>query len=444
MAIVDPSRLLASLCAEPRESEWLEFKLNRFVPEDVGRYVSGLANSAMLAGQERAYLIFGVEDDTHEVVGTQVRLKEEKVGEQLFEQWLSRLLEPRINLEFVAFEHEGRLVEMIAIDPGYIRPVRFKSEPFVRVNSVQQPLRDFPERERALWAITSRYSFEQGIAATHLDKRDILERFDCDELFSTLGLRRLSPASVFDQLMMEGLIVDDRQGGYDVTNFLAIVAAKKLTEFPLLSRKAPRVITYSEPNKMSGVDDVTGERGYGVTFQRLLRYILDRVPHKEVIVHGVRTKRFTIPEIAIREFVANALIHQDLTSVGDGPRIEIFPDKIRITNPGRPLISPDRFIDAPSRSRNEKLAGLMRRLGFCEERGSGVDRAVEAIETAALPPPQLPGSRRLYRRYDLRRETVRRNVERGANSGLLSARPTSVRSRVHDEQRKPSSSPRAF
>jgi ATP-dependent DNA helicase RecG len=81
------------------------------------------------------------------------------------------------------------------------------------------------------------------------------------------------------------------------------------------------------------------------------------------------------------------LIHQDMTSVGDGPRIEIFEDRVRITNPGRPLVAPDRFIDAPAKSRNEDLAGMMRRLGICEERGSGIDRALAAIESAALPPP---------------------------------------------------------
>lgn len=387
MNIVNPHRLLESLCAEPREAEWLEFKVNKFDPEQVGRYVSGLANAAMLAEKDRAYLIFGVRDDTHEIVGTDLNLKQERVGEQIFEQWLARMLDPRITLEFISIDFDAKRVEMIVIDPGYISPVRFKTESYIRIDSVQQPLRDYRDRERAIWAITSRFSFEQGIAATHLSVDELFSRFDCASLFARLNSQKASKHSVLDQLIMEELILDNRQGGFDATNLLAIVAAKDLSEFPILKSKAPRVIQYSGIDKLNAISDTTGSFGYGITFTRLLRYIMDRLSAREEILQGVRRKVFSIPEVAVREFLANALIHQDLTSTGDGPRVEIFTDKIRITNPGKPLISPDRFIDAPSKSRNEKLANLMRRLGLCEARGSGVDRALDAIEDAVLPPP---------------------------------------------------------
>jgi len=110
------------------------------------------------------------------------------------------------------------------------------------------------------------------------------------------------------------------------------------------------------------------------------------MPHEEIMVTGVRQNKYPIPEIAIREFVANALTHQDFTIPGH-PTIEVFKDRIQITNPGIPLVDPSRFIDAPSKSRNEKLSAAMHRLGLCEERGSGVDRALDAIEREALPAP---------------------------------------------------------
>ncbi|WP_264050410.1 ATP-binding protein [Methylobacterium flocculans] len=387
MEIVDPQQLLTRLRAEPRETEWLEFKSNRLDHDEVGQYMSGLANAAMLSGSDAAYLVYGIDNDTHDIIGTTVRLKEETVGGQLFEHWLSRLLVPSVNFCFVSFEVDNKHIEIIAIDPCYVSPVRFKGHAFVRVDSIQQPLKDFPERERALWAITSRYSFEQGIAAAHLTEEMLFERFDCINLVKMLGVKTVTNTGIIEKLLADGLILDDRQNGYDATNLLAILAANKLSEFPIISTKAPRVIQYSSTSKLDGVDDVTGERGYGVTFSKLLSFIMIRVPHREEILHGIRSKKYTIPEISIREFVANALIHQDLTAVGSGPRVEIFPDKIRITNPGKPLVSPDRFIDAPAKSRNEKLAKFMRQMGLCEERGSGVDRAVEAIERAALPPP---------------------------------------------------------
>jgi ATP-dependent DNA helicase RecG len=63
--------LLDRLCREPHETEWLEFKENHYEPQVLGEYLSALANGAGLAGKPRGYLIFGVQDQTHAVVGTQ-------------------------------------------------------------------------------------------------------------------------------------------------------------------------------------------------------------------------------------------------------------------------------------------------------------------------------------------------------------------------------------
>lgn len=114
---------------------------------------------------------------------------------------------------------------------------------------------------------------------------------------------------------------------------------------------------------------------------------MEHLNPQEEMQHGKRVTVHTIPRIAIREILANAIIHQDFTIAGDGPVVEIFPDRVKIINPGKPLIPVDRFIDAPSTSRNSRFGHLMRRMGICEERGSGVDRALTSIERAILPPP---------------------------------------------------------
>lgn len=95
------------------------------------------------------------------------------------------------------------------------------------------------------------------------------------------------------------------------------------------------------------------------------------------------------PDLAVRELVVNALIHQDFFITGTGPMVEIFEDRMEITNPGVPLVDPERFLDTPPRSRNEQLASLMRRMGICEERGSGVDKVVSEIEQYQLPAPMF-------------------------------------------------------
>jgi len=81
---------------------------------------------------------------------------------------------------------------------------------------------------------------------------------------------------------------------------------------------------------------------------------------------ALRRKVKMFPEIAIRELVANALIHQDFNGSGASVMIEIYSDRLEISNPGKPYISPDRFIDE-YQSRNERLADVMRRLGICEK-----------------------------------------------------------------------------
>ena len=116
----------------------------------------------------------------------------------------------------------------------------------------------------------------------------------------------------------------------------------------------------------------------------MIKYINDLLPTNEIMGQALRDTVNMYPEIAIRELVANAIIHQDFEQSGTGPMVEIFSDRIEISNPGQPLITPNRFIDE-CQSRNEDLAGIMRRFRICEERGSGMDKVVANIEIFQLP-----------------------------------------------------------
>ncbi|MEM9008856.1 MAG: ATP-binding protein [Cyanobacteria bacterium P01_F01_bin.86] len=120
-----------------------------------------------------------------------------------------------------------------------------------------------------------------------------------------------------------------------------------------------------------------------------IEYINNLLPENEEIGQALRQTVRMYPEIAIRELVANALIHQDFTITGTGPMVELFDDRIEITNPGRPLIDTLRMLDEPPRSRNESLAALMRRMNICEERGSGIDKVIFQVELYQLPAPDF-------------------------------------------------------
>jgi ATP-dependent DNA helicase RecG len=118
---------------------------------------------------------------------------------------------------------------------------------------------------------------------------------------------------------------------------------------------------------------------------------MDRLPAEEKYINGVRRMVPVYPETAIREVIANALIHQDFTVAGAGPVIEIYENRVEITNVGNSLIDPDRMLDE-RRSRNEKLAATMRAFGLCEERGGGLDKTLLEIEQLHLPAPDFVSS----------------------------------------------------
>ena len=130
-----------------------------------------------------------------------------------------------------------------------------------------------------------------------------------------------------------------------------------------------------------------GQKGYAVGFQGLMAFLNGLLPKNEHIGAALREARPLFPELAMRELVANALIHQDMTVTGAGPQIELFADRLEVSNPGAPLVQPERMIDLPPRSRNEAVASLMRRMGMCEEQGSGLDKVVQSCEVFQLPAP---------------------------------------------------------
>ncbi len=158
-----------------------------------------------------------------------------------------------------------------------------------------------------------------------------------------------------------------------------------------------RLILYRGSGRMDAEREQEGGKGYASGFHGLVSHVRVWTPFNEVLGPAFRREVPMFPPVAIRELVANALIHQDFTITGAGPMVEIFDRRLVISNPGEPLIDTRRFLDAQPRSRNDRLASLMRRLKICEERGTGIAKVVDAVEAFALPAPVFemsPGSTR--------------------------------------------------
>lgn len=384
------SELLSSLTQQTREAEWVEFKENDSEPRNIGEYISALANSAALHQKDSAYLVRGVEDGSHKVVGTSFKPRDAKIGNEELENWLIRGLTPQVNFHMYEFVCEQKQMVLFQISPCRHQPVRFQDAEFIRVGTYKKRLKDHPEIERALWALLTRVPFEKEVAAAEVHEDEVLSKIDYPAYFE-LSAQPLPPdkSSILRRLEVEKLIRHRQGVRWDITALGAILFAKKLAEFDTVARKAVRVVVYKDRDRTRGVKEQVGARGYAAGFQGLISYVNDQLPTNEAIVAALRTEVKVYPELAVRELVANALIHQDLTVRGDGPMIEIFSDRIEITNPGKPLISTLRFIDEPPQSRNEVLAGFMRRMNVCEERGSGIDKVVFQVEIFQLPAPDF-------------------------------------------------------
>lgn len=188
--------------------------------------------------------------------------------------------------------------------------------------------------------------------------------------------------SVLDKFASEKYIVPSG-ANWHITNLGAMLFAKNLSDFDGLNRKAIRVVTYKGKSKLDTLKDEFFMQGYAISIERAIHWIGSQLPTKELIGVALRENESAYPEKSIREIAENMVIHQDFDIQGF-PTVEIFEDRVEFTNSGTPLIEVDRFIDE-YQSRNELLSDNLRRLGFCEEKGSGMDKAVMSNELFLLP-----------------------------------------------------------
>lgn len=399
MPIENSDEYHASLIQElrklPTETEWVEFKHNNSNPEEIGRYISALANAAALVGKPNAYMVWGVEDRSHAVVGTDFNPRTMKIGNEELENWLIRLLNPKLHFRFFKFAVDGVPVVLLEIERAFRHPVQFSGEEFIRVGSYTKKLKAHPEREGDLWRVFDHTPFEKGLAFRNQPTANVLRLLDFQAYFKLLNLPEpKTQESIFAVLEADGMVEPDGAGKWNILNLGAILLARRLSDFSSLSRKAVRVIVYRGKGRIESVREQMGTKGYANGFEGLIAFVNNLLPANEVIEKALRRNVTMYPEIAIRELVANALIHQDFLITGAGPTVEIFDDRLEITNPGVPLVETVRFLDSPPRSRNEALAAFMRRAGVCEERGSGVDKVVSETELYQLPAPvfETPGN----------------------------------------------------
>ncbi len=287
---------------------------------------------------------------------------------------------------FESFQDKN--IALFQILAAHGQPVSFDFVEYIRIGSLTRKLREFPEKGRKLW-LRPASEFEREPARKGISAADVVALLDTQAFFD-LMVRMPYPttqAGVMERLLDERMIIRSN-GHFHISNLAALLFAKDIRKFDTVGRKAARIVQYDGNNKVSTLREVSGQLGYANGFERMLAYLSGLLPAHEHIVTAKRESVQVYPPIALRELIANALIHQDFRERGTGPIIEVFSDRIEISNPGKPMVNPERFIDG-YQSRNEELAAAMRRMNFCEERGSGIDKVIDAVEVWQLPAPDF-------------------------------------------------------
>jgi ATP-dependent DNA helicase RecG len=384
--------LINELLSQPSEHSLLEFKKNNFDPKLIGKLCSALSNAARIAQKEYAHILWGIDDNHHIIVGTEFDPDAELIGNTVFQLWLAQRLSPSIAISFKKIAHPSGKVVLMEIPAATIAPLTFDDIAYIRIGSATPKLADHPALFQKLVNNMRPYAWERDIAKSFVTEDQVLKLLDYPTYFR-LTRQNLpdNRKGILEKLSADYLIAKDVGGHWNITNLGAILLASDLAYFePAITRKAVRFIAYDGNNRSATVTHrQDGRKGYASGFEGLVSYINNLLPQNEHIGKAFREQHLLYPEIAIRELIANALIHQDMTISGAGPVVELFSDRIEITNPGQSLIKTERMIDYPPRSRNEALASLMRRMYLCEEQGSGLDKAIISIELYQLPPPKF-------------------------------------------------------
>lgn len=360
----------------PSEHQRLEFKeaKTQFDNQRLYEYCVAMANEGGGA------LILGVCDaPPREVVGTQAFNNPVAMAQKAFEK-----LGFRVDIEEV-LHPDGRVVVFHIPSRPLGTAYHLDGKYLMRSGQALVPMSE--DQLRKIFAEGEPDWLEERSRAG-LDAADVVELLDTQTFFELMKLPYPSDqAGVIDRLVGERLI-DRATDGYSIRRLGALLLAKRLVDFPDLVRKAPRVVVYAGKSKLETRLDQTDAKGYAVGFQGLVRFVAEQLPQNEVIEDALRREVKLVPDVVVRELLANALIHQDFSITGMSVMVEVYLDRVEISNPGEPVVPVERFIDG-YQSRNERLADLMRRMGICEEKSSGIDRVVEAAELLQLPAPDF-------------------------------------------------------
>ena len=380
-------RLVDELCQFSTETEWVEFKNDNHPPQAIGEYISALANAACLKYKPKAYLLYGIQDKTYEVVGTSFDPYNTKgKGNQDLLPWITAGLIPNPGFEVFIVEHPGGRVVIFEIDPARGTPVSFYGKSFIRVGSSKTNLKLHLDKERAIWTRGSDWSAEVCKDATieDLDPEAVAK---AREQFAIKHPSQADDVTNWDDITLLNKARVLKQGKVTRTALLLLGRAESAT---LLSPAVAKIswILKDADNRELDYEHfgppflLAGDRLQG----RNRNLVVRTMPSKTLFPVELTQYDFWV----IREALHNCIAHQDYLLQRRIIVVE-FPDRVLLTNVGDFLPGDVKTVirqDAPqSFYRNSFLAHAMVELNLIDTQGGGIKRMFETQRRRSFPLP---------------------------------------------------------
>lgn len=383
--------LLADLRRLPEETEWVEFKRNWDMPDDIGKYLSGLSNVAAMLSKEYGYLVWGIENVSHDLVGTSFKPRQTKgSGNEDLEPWLLRLLNPRIDFRIHEFEEEGKPIVIFEIPAARGNPVAFSGVRYIRVGSYLKRLDEFPEKEAALWKVLRSRNNDWSAG-----------------IIEGAGLDDLDPAAITfarKQYKEKHPQQASELDGWDDLTFLnkaKVCISGKITRTALLLLGRAESAHWLSPAQarvtwvLKDADGVEQDYAHFDTpllavgdelMKRVRNLTIRQLPSGSLFPHEVSQ----YDPWVIREILHNCIAHQDYEAGGRVSVVET-PDAVLFTNLGSFLPGTVEEViarDAPPEVyRNPFLAQAMVNLNMIDTIGSGIRRMFAVQRKRSFPMP---------------------------------------------------------
>ena len=297
------------------ENHCLEFKTNNNNPERIGKYISALSNMAVIDNVEYGYLVYGIDDKTHAIVGTNIDLHKDKVGNATLEFWLNSLLFPKGVFDFDDLLVDNKRVVIIQIKKAVSSTTTFSGDEYGRVNESLVSLSTQPQLRKDLWEKILFSVRENDVALASVPPLELEKYIDIRKYYSLLKQSYpLSFEEITTRLVGEGFVKKRDDGRLDITILGALCIATSFSCFPSLGNKGIEIIKYSTSSRASSTNiPIKFDSGYLFCFEPIINTVINLMGAKEVVERGVRMRQEPIPALIVREMVGNAMIHQNIS-----------------------------------------------------------------------------------------------------------------------------------